>query len=93
MTAKVQTHDYSARCWGRDYTFHPRAGSDGCEAEMLGWGCGLSAGDFIIIQGEKPGHTTRYKIDEIEYFGNPKDMWKAKVHFAPRPHPVPENMQ
>lgn len=76
-----KTHDYSWRAWGHDYVFDPVDG--GQQGKMMGWGLGISDGDYLILQDPKGG-TTRYRVVSIRYLGDPKDMWDAEVEFAPR---------
>lgn len=76
----MKTHDYTNRHWGHDYTFSPI--DNGAKGELMGWGTGIEAGDYLIIQNGDG--STRYQVEEIEYFSNPKDMWKATATFAPR---------
>lgn len=76
----MKTHDYTFRFWGHDYVFDPVDG--GIKGDMMGWGDGLQKGDYLILENGE--HGSRYQIDSIEYLGNPSDMWKAKVSFAPR---------
>ena len=75
-----KTHDYTIRCWGHDYTFDPVDGGD--RGDMMGWGNGIEQGDFLLLQNGDG--STRYKVISIKYFGDPPDMWSAKVSFAPR---------
>lgn len=74
------THDYTRRCWGHDYTFTPING--GKRAELTGWGYGIAKGDYLILPNK--GCTTCYRVDEISYYSDPPDMWRAKATFAPR---------
>jgi len=77
----MNTHDYSKTEWGHDYSVLENK-SDGLSLRLAGWGAGLSENDYIILKnGEE---TTRYQINDIEYEGNPIDMWFASVSFAPR---------
>jgi hypothetical protein len=80
----MKTHDYTEPYWGHDYVFEPV--SKGMKGNMMGWGRGISNGDFLIL--ENGGATTRYKVTEISYFPDPPDMWSAKVKFAPRKQKV-----
>ena len=79
-----KTHDYSHRYWGHDYTFDPI--ENGMRASMSGWGHGIEAGDYLIIQ-DGADRTTRYKVDNIRYCNDPADMWHVKASFAPRSKP------
>ena len=76
-------HDYTKRYWGHDFIFDPI--DDGQQAHMMGWGCGIEVGHFLIIPNG--AETTRYRVDQIEYFNDPPDMWTASVSFAPRSQP------
>lgn len=76
----MKTHDYTQRYWGHDYAI------TGIHANnvigLMGWGHGLFKGDFIRLQnGESE---TRYRLTEIDYLGDPRDMWRAKAKWAPR---------
>ena len=78
----MTTHDYTERMrgWGHDYTFSPRRG--GLEGYMQGWGTGIKAGDYLLLQNGTG--STRYKVNSIRYYMDPEDMWEAEVKFAPR---------
>ena len=79
-----ETHDYTARGWGHDYTFEPKDG--GMRGRMSGWGSGIKPGDFLLLQNKKLSgvQTTRYQIIKIDYMRDPPDQWFADVMFAPR---------
>jgi hypothetical protein len=77
-----QTHDYTVRKWGHDYTFDPL--DEGQRGRMIGWGRGLLNGDYLLLENPESGHPTRYRIKAVTYFHNPGDMWRADVVFAPR---------
>jgi hypothetical protein len=78
--SEPKTHDYTKRGWGHDYIFRPIDG--GMRGSMTGWGHGIGDGDYLILQNE--GDTTRYRVDEISYYSDPPDQWRASVTFAPR---------
>ncbi len=78
---ETKTHDYTRRSWGHDFTI-TQIFDGGMWLNMMGWGYGLSKGDFIILPNGN--ETTRYLIKDIEYKSDPPDMWRAKVEFAPR---------
>jgi hypothetical protein len=79
----MKTHDYSRERtgWGNDYAVTSVI-DGGKQIKLSGWGLGISSGDFLILQNGND--TTRYQVDEINYLGNPKDMWRASATFAPR---------
>lgn len=78
--SEPKTHDYTKRHWGHDYTFETKDG--GQHASMTGWGAGIAARDYLIL--ENGGSSTRYQVDEIDYYADPQDMWRMKATFAPR---------
>ncbi len=50
-----------------------------------GWtwfGAHLKLNDYLILKNKE--ETTRYRIIEIKYMGNPNDQWFATVKFDPR---------
>lgn len=85
MTEPI-THDYSGikRARGHDYDIS-RVMDGGKVINFAGWGSGIKAGDFILLDyGRVEGENTRYKINTISYYSDPSDMWKAEASFAPR---------
>jgi hypothetical protein len=78
----MHTHDYTKRTWGHDYIFRPVDG--GMKASLSGWGTGIEAGDYLLLEQPDGGGSTRYKVDEIRYERDPRDQWHAKASFAPR---------
>jgi len=75
-----RTHDYTHRGWGHDYIFLPHRG--GLEARITGWGHGIRAGDYLLLQNGDG--SSRYVIRSIQYERDPPDMWSASAEFAPR---------
>lgn len=82
------THDYTKRGWGHDYVIHSVI-RDGQELRMSGWGRGIRAGDFLLLENE--GSSTRYRVESISYHRDPSDMWAAAAVFAPRSAPPKES--
>lgn len=80
--ARPATWNYVDRYWGHDYVYHPQ-GKEGLTARMQGWGYDIEAGDYLILPAND-GAATRYRVDTIQYYSDPEDMWSAIVHFAPR---------
>lgn len=82
-----QTHDYTDRYWGHDYVI-TKVIEDGWHLKMMGWGRGINPGDYILIKSQSSdplaNPDTRYRVTWIEYFNDPKDMWKMDCWFAPR---------
>lgn len=79
--SKPQTHDYTRRSWGHDYSI-TKVLHDGRELRVTGWGRGLRKGDYLLLPNE--GDTTRYCVANVSYYSDPADMWKAVLEFAPR---------
>ena len=83
----VETHDYTKRHWGHDYVI-TRVEKRGQTIHMMGWGHGINAGDFILIESKSsdPGANpdTRYQVAEVDYKSDPRDMWSMTATFAPR---------
>ena len=78
---KSNTHDLSAREWGCDYSIQ-EIRDDGYSISLSGWTEGIEDGDYIIIRNGDG--TTRYKVDSIRYYSDPKDMFSAEASFSPR---------
>ncbi len=81
-----KTHDYTKRCCGHDYTFEPVNG--GMQGIMCGWGIGIAEGDYLILDNKNGRNgSSRYVVNQITYFSDPSDMWRADVSFAARRMP------
>ena len=80
-TVGQQTHDYTRRTWGHDYTTL-KVIDGGQRLRLSGWGLGINAGDYLILPNGDG--TTRYRVDSIDYRMDPQDMWFADATFAPR---------
>ena len=76
-----KVHDLSDRAWGNNYSI-TSFGDDGINIRLCGWCYGISQGDYLILKNGED--TTRYKVDHINYLGNPGDMWSASATFSPR---------
>ncbi len=75
------THDYTVREWGHDFGIDTVA-QGGEILKVHGWGKSIAAGHYLILPNG--ARTTRYEVEEITYFRDPSDMWKATLRFAPR---------
>ena len=80
-----KTHNYTYRSWGHNYTITE---VKGLEVFIIGWGYGISKGDYIILQGQGCV-STRYLVVEIQYYRDPDDMWRMRAIFAPREIKIP----
>jgi hypothetical protein len=81
----MNTHDFTDRSWGHDYTISAIY-NDGIDIDAAGWGLGIKKDDYLILRENY--RTTRYQVLEIEYRSDPRDMWFAKLRFAPRENNV-----
>lgn len=79
-----QTHDLSAKTWGLDYVVMAVI-DRGLKLRLSVW-CPVRiwAGDYLLLRGEGEDGKTRYRVDEIEYPGDPADMSFIDASFAPR---------
>lgn len=78
------THDYTEpkRHFGHDLTYS-LVNPDGTEVRAIGWGSGISEGDYILLS-HADGDVTRYRFDTVNYKRDPADMWTARLIFSPR---------
>ena len=81
MNKLLQTHDYTRRAWGHDYSIVSVL-NNGQQVRLMGFGHGIKAGDYLIIP--KGSGTTRYQVERINYRVDPPDMWLIDAMFAPR---------
>ena len=83
-----ETHDYTRRYWGHDYTITD-VKSGGQRIFMSGWGRGINKGDFLLLESQsadpKANKSTRYKVASARYHADPSDLWAIEAVFAPRP--------
>lgn len=70
---KNKIHDYSQLVRGKDYVFEPLHG--GLGGYMTAVGKGIKPCDYIILQHGCQNY--RYKVEEIDYYSDPSDMWIA----------------
>lgn len=78
FTNKV--HDYSQLVAGQDYILEMI--DEGMKAYMTATGKGIKPQDYIILQSNSQNY--RYKVESIDYYADPSDMWMAvlkKVRF------------
>jgi hypothetical protein len=80
-SVRPQTHDYTRRTWGHDYSTTAVI-DGGMRLRMAGWGAGIKPGDYLILPNGRD--TTRYQVEKIDYRIDPPDMWFAEAVFAPR---------
>lgn len=66
-----KTHDYSQRVAGVDYIIEFKEGSN--VAIMTTYGRGIRPGDWVVLASGKE----RYRVETLEYYANPGDMWIA----------------
>jgi hypothetical protein len=83
---EVKEHDYTTkrRGWGHDRVLRPVPGTNGHQANCTGWGYGMEAGDVIMFTNDEGG-VARYRIEQIEYYRDPRDMWRARLQWYPMP--------
>lgn len=83
----MKAHDYTSRYWGHDFVIH-NITQEGKHLHMMGWGHGISGGDYLLIPNSNPpfgaNPETRYRVQKVRYCANPSDMWVIEATFAPR---------
>lgn len=79
MPDERRIHDYRRRGWGHDYTITPDA--DPVTAQLMGWGVGIRQRDVLLIPHSQ-GDGCLYEVEQIKYFRDPADMWKAACRFV-----------
>lgn len=77
-----KTHDYTESRWGHSVILHKKHDDKGLTWSVSGFGRNVDRGDFMILANGTG--TTRYRVEEIEYYLDPKDMWRGVISFAPR---------
>jgi hypothetical protein len=70
---KGRVHHYTSYKCGRDYAFDEI--QDGSQAYMTAYGYGVKPGDYITICRDKV--KIQYKVEQIDYYSNPSDLWIA----------------
>lgn len=80
-----RVHDYTKarRGWGHDIHWRP-IDQKGQRLDAGGWGSGIKQGDFILITNPQNQAETRYQVESIDYYADPKDQWHGVLAFAPR---------
>lgn len=84
----MKTHDYRNGGWGHDIIIHTVI-DKGLLLKVQGFGYGVAVGDYIrLAYRDSTNGETKYKVDKIAYYSNPRDMWTAELSWAPRPEPI-----
>jgi len=81
--ATGREHDYSRPTWGHNCVFDSRDGGLTIHGHLFaGAPRQPKLGDWLILaNGSK---TTRYRITDLRWMGDPDDMWKFSATFDPR---------
>lgn len=78
-------HNYTTQAWGHAIGVRLRTPVAG---EHLWMGHGpanrdrMRDGDTLLIIHDAEGRTARWEVLKVEYFVDPRDMWKATVRFV-----------
>lgn len=70
----ARNYNYTNLTPGKDFTLE--IASDGLTADIIGQGY-IKQGDYITI-------SDKYRVDEVEYYSEPPDIWRAKVSLVPQ---------
>lgn len=73
----VKCHDLSNQVNGCDYIFESVTAYQGY---ITGQGARFKPGDTLIIQLNK--EKLKYRIEHIDYYSDPCDMWTAMVYLV-----------
>ena len=80
----VPEHDYRRHTWGHSCSFKPE---EGRKASAVGWGPRgggkIRKDDVLVLDNGAAG--ARYRVMEIEYYRDPRDMWRATLRWYPHP--------
>lgn len=71
---KARIHDFTNAVCGSEYVFET-IDAQGSKGYMTAQSRGVKLGDTIVIE---PGNSPeRYRVEQIEYYSSPADMWIA----------------
>ena len=83
----TSTFDFSSPGWGENVVVTETI-DKGKIIKICGWTKHIQCGDYLILRNATDvkgiSATTRYKVDEIDYYADPPDMFNAVCSFAPR---------
>ena len=71
---RPKAHHYLKTINSNSFALEP-AGENSLKFSMTGFGTDIKQGDFIVINDETS--TTTYKVENIDYYLDPPDMWMA----------------
>jgi hypothetical protein len=81
MTKAEHNYGPGRRRWGHDVAITK---VDGKRASVTGWGTGIREGDIVLLPNpHNESGVSRYQVETISYFPDPRDMWHAKMIHAP----------
>lgn len=68
----AKTHRYTRQVQGVHYLIEPEPEAG---FSMTAYGVGLAPGDYVVLQ--EGSAAVRYRIEQIEYYGDRSDLWTA----------------
>jgi hypothetical protein len=74
--SRARVHRYLKTFDSNEFALDP-VGKNALEFSMTGFGADIKQGDFIVIN-DKPS-TISYKVESIDYYLDPPDMWMASL--------------
>lgn len=79
-TVKTKVWDYGPgkRFWGHDY-FISRRSEDGKQLKISGFGRGIKAGEYILLEHSNHVDIVAFRIEDIYYETDPRDMFWANL--------------
>jgi len=73
FSRKPHTHNYTSSRLGKDYAFDEI--NECSHAYMTAYGRNIKRGDYIFVS--LAGVRKRYKVETIDYYADPPDLWIA----------------
>jgi len=73
---RSKTHDFTKCVHGSDYVFE--VAENLTAAYITARGKGVKVDDYIVLQIDS--ESCLYKIEKVDYYSNPSDMWMALVN-------------
>jgi hypothetical protein len=77
LVRQARVHDYSQYQPGVDYVVEAAQEAGSLSGYLTGQGRDIQQGDYILLHWD--GSLTKCRIEKIDYYINPPDMWMALI--------------
>lgn len=81
---KAKTHDYTESDRGSHYVFEST--DDETIGYMTARGNNVQPGEYVLLPEEDRNNSCLYRVEEIDYYANPADMWIARLKKVSSPN-------